>query len=244
MERFGKLPGMPSGAWSLDLVQPGTRRWRPMFRDGQPGNRELGGGADFSGARWGRSFGGHADQAGAGSPKTGPQITMISNKGETKERCSTRELFYVLTQSFDSKAAMDLIMIYTITFSVALLLFYPVVNCMRYITWRLTQHYPKAASCFALFLQLIASFLPLTSCHCCCSSLVPGTALFVRNVQYPLILPRRVLDERQYRLECVILLPYILRPTVPSSSWREQTSERWPRCWLSTTRHHCSSGPH
>lgn len=48
----GKMTRVPSHIrepGSLDLVQRGTRRWRLVFWDGQPGNRELGGGADFSG---------------------------------------------------------------------------------------------------------------------------------------------------------------------------------------------------
>lgn len=151
-------------------------------------------------------FWGHADQAGAGNPKIGPQITVISKNGEIKEHCSTRELFNLLAQSLDSKSAMDLIMTYTIAVSVALLLFYPVVNCMRYITWRLTQRYPRLHHVLHYFFNSLLpsafNFLPLLLL-----SLVPGTALFVRNVQYPLILPRRYWMSIT-RLECVMLALY------------------------------------
>lgn len=100
---------------------------------------------------------------------------------------------------------MDLITIYTITVFVVLLLFYPVVNCLRYITWRFTQHYPSLRHVFYYFfnsfLPSVFNFLPLLLL-----SMIPGTVLFARNIQYPL-LPRRYWMSIT-RLESMILALY------------------------------------
>ncbi|KAI3333821.1 hypothetical protein F4824DRAFT_512983, partial [Ustulina deusta] len=87
-----------------------------------------------------------------------------------------------------------------------LLLFYPVVNCLRYITWRFTQHYPSLHHVFRFFLDSflpsVFNFLPLLFL-----SMIPGTVLFARNVRYPLLLPRRYWMSIT-RLESIILALY------------------------------------
>ena len=101
---------------------------------------------------------------------------------------------------------MDLILIYTIAILVILLLFYPAVKCLRYITWRLMRGYPRLYRAFRKFfnsyLPYTFNFLPLLLL-----SMIPGTVQFAQNIRYPLLVPRRYWMSVT-RLECVALALY------------------------------------
>lgn len=98
---------------------------------------------------------------------------------------------------------MNLIIIYTITVFVALLLFYPVLNLFRYLRRRFAQNCPRLHH---VIHYLLSYLLPATISNLSSLFLViiPGTNSFARNVQYPLFLPRRYWMSIT-RLEFVIL---------------------------------------
>lgn len=86
---------------------------------------------------------------------------------------------------------MDLTIIYyTITVFTALLLSYRVLQFLRYLGRRFTHSCPRLHHAFRYLLNslLLDVLYKLTSLLL---SMIPGTDRFARNVQYPLVIPRR-----------------------------------------------------
>lgn len=101
---------------------------------------------------------------------------------------------------------MELLIVYTITIFVAVLLFYPVLNVLRYLRRLFAHSCPRLHHAFH---YLRNSVLPavLNTSLSLLLSVIPGTNAFARNVQYPLVIPRRYWMSIT-RLEGVILVLY------------------------------------